>query len=103
HHVQIAGDCAGRRGGCRAPVRQGPGRRRRSRCRLVVRTFFLCTCFMDAEPNLLFGVLAVKTELLEPAQLADAYRAWAAQPDTPLGEFLLERGALAPEAKERVD
>jgi serine/threonine protein kinase/tetratricopeptide (TPR) repeat protein len=58
---------------------------------------------MDAERNLLFGVLAVKTELIEPAQLADAYRAWAAHPDTPLGDFLLERGVLAPGAKEHVE
>src|ERR671929_161903 len=46
---------------------------------------------MDADRNLLFGVLALQADLLTPAQFAEACSAWAARKGTPLADLRLER------------
>jgi serine/threonine-protein kinase len=49
---------------------------------------------VNADCNLLFGVLALQADLLTPVQFADACSAWAARKDVPLADLLVERGWL---------
>jgi serine/threonine-protein kinase len=56
---------------------------------------------MVTDRNLLFGVLALQADLLDPTRFAEACTAWSARKDTPLGDLLVERGWLTPE--ERAD
>jgi serine/threonine-protein kinase len=58
---------------------------------------------MDTDRNLLFGVLALQTDLLTAAQFAEACSAWAARKDTPLADLLVERGWLSPSDRADVD
>ncbi len=51
---------------------------------------------MDADRNLLFGVLALQADLLTPDRFAEACSAWAARKHTPLADLLVERGWLSP-------
>jgi serine/threonine-protein kinase len=52
---------------------------------------------MDTDRNLLFGVLALQADLLDPARFAEACTAWSARKDTPLAGLLVERGWLTAE------
>lgn len=56
---------------------------------------------MDTDRNLLFGVLALQADLIDPARFAEACSAWASRKETPLADLLLERGWLTP--GDRVD
>jgi hypothetical protein len=56
-----------------------------------------------ADRNLLFGVLALQADLLDPARFAEACTAWSARKDMPLAELLVERGWLTPEERADVD
>jgi serine/threonine-protein kinase len=58
---------------------------------------------VDADRNLLFGVLALQADLLTPAQFAEACSAWAGRKDTPLAELLVERGWLSPSDRSDVE
>ncbi len=58
---------------------------------------------MDTDRNLLFGVLALQADLIDPARFAAACTAWAARGDTPLAELLLERGWLTAQGRLRVE
>src|SRR5215468_6584633 len=58
---------------------------------------------MDADHNLLFGVLALQADLLTPVQFAEACSAWAGRKDTPLADLLVERGLLGPADRADVD
>src|SRR5262249_42121871 len=58
---------------------------------------------MDADRNLLFGVLALQADLLTPAQFAEACSAWAARKGTPLADLLVERGWLGPDDRADVE
>jgi WD40 repeat protein/tRNA A-37 threonylcarbamoyl transferase component Bud32 len=58
---------------------------------------------MDAEPNLLFGVLALQANLISSSQLADAWDAWAAQTEQPLAEILTRWGRIDPVGRAKVD
>src|SRR5262249_46081910 len=49
---------------------------------------------MDTDRNLLFGVLALQADLIDPARFAEACSAWAARKDTALADLLVERGWL---------
>jgi serine/threonine-protein kinase len=58
---------------------------------------------MDTDRNLLFGVLALQTDLLTAVQFAEACSAWAGRKDTPLADLLVERGWLSPSDRADVD
>jgi tRNA A-37 threonylcarbamoyl transferase component Bud32 len=58
---------------------------------------------MDTDRNLLFGVLALQADLIEPARFAEACTAWSARKDTPLAELLVERGWLSAEERCHVE
>jgi eukaryotic-like serine/threonine-protein kinase len=59
--------------------------------------------FMDTDRNLLFGVLALQMELIDPMQFADACAGWAAQKNRPLAELLVERGWITPTDRQDVE
>src|SRR5262249_37233474 len=47
-----------------------------------------------SERNLLFGLLALQTGLINQAQLVAAFHAWTQARDRPMAEILTEQGAL---------
>ena len=56
-----------------------------------------------SERNLLFAVLALQNELAKPDDVLAAMQAWVAAKHRPLGELLVERGALDPEHRRLLD
>src|SRR5436189_4969863 len=48
-----------------------------------------------ADRNLLFGILALQLDFISRDQLVEAMHAWVLAKQRPLGEILVERGALA--------
>jgi serine/threonine-protein kinase len=49
---------------------------------------------LDANRNLLFGILALQASFIDRDQLLDAFHRWTENKTLPLGRILLERGAL---------
>jgi serine/threonine-protein kinase len=58
---------------------------------------------VDADRNLLFGVLALQADLLTPGQFAEACSAWAGRKDSPLADLLVQHGLLTPADRADVD
>jgi serine/threonine-protein kinase len=58
---------------------------------------------MDRDRNLLFGVLALQADALDPARFAEACTAWSTRKDTPLAELLVERGWLSPSDRALIE
>jgi serine/threonine-protein kinase len=58
---------------------------------------------LAADRNLLFGVLALQADLLDPARFAEACSAWAARKDVALADLLQERGWLSGEERAHVE
>src|SRR4051794_19936135 len=52
---------------------------------------------MDADRNLLFGVLALQGDLIDAGQFAEACTAWSARKGRPLADLLVEQGWLSSE------
>ena len=52
---------------------------------------------VDADRNLLFGVLALQGDLIDANQFAEVCSAWALRKDQSLADHLLERGWLSAE------
>jgi hypothetical protein len=53
--------------------------------------------------NLLFGVLALQMDFITRDALVAAMNAWVLQKSAPLGEILLDQGALRPDAHALLD
>jgi serine/threonine-protein kinase len=51
-----------------------------------------------ADRNLLFGVLALQMDFISREALIGAMQAWVFKKDKPLGQILLDQGALAPDS-----
>jgi tetratricopeptide (TPR) repeat protein/tRNA A-37 threonylcarbamoyl transferase component Bud32 len=58
---------------------------------------------MDTDRNLLFGVLAMQADLLDPVRFAEVCSAWATHKGTPLADLLVERGWLTPADRADVE
>lgn len=58
---------------------------------------------MNTDRNLLFGVLALQTDLIESPQFTDACAAWAARKNTTLADILIERGWITAADKADVE
>jgi serine/threonine-protein kinase len=58
---------------------------------------------MNADRNLLFGVLALQTDLIDSSQFADACAAWAARKSAGLADILIERGWITAADKADVE
>jgi len=58
---------------------------------------------VNADKNLLFGVLTLQLEYVDASQFADVCAAWAARKDMSLAGILVERGWITPQAREEVE
>jgi hypothetical protein len=58
---------------------------------------------MDTDRNLLFGVLALQADLIDPRQFIEACLLWTSRKDVPLADLLVERGWMLPEDRAHVD
>jgi PAS domain S-box-containing protein len=58
---------------------------------------------MDTDRNLLFGVLALQADLIDPRQFIDACLLWTSRKDVPLADLLVERGWIEPDDRSHVD
>lgn len=57
----------------------------------------------DTDLNVLFGVLAVQAGLVDAGRFARAWAEWAAAPERPLADVLVERGLLTTEDRSLVN
>jgi serine/threonine protein kinase len=57
---------------------------------------------MNTDRNLLFGVLALQADLIDPDQLAKACALWAAGKGRPLADVLVDQGWLGPDDRADV-
>jgi eukaryotic-like serine/threonine-protein kinase len=53
--------------------------------------------------NLLFGILALQMDFISRDALIAAMHAWVLNKQKPLGQILLEQGALAPDVQTVLD
>lgn len=58
---------------------------------------------ISADRNLLFGILALQVDLITRDALITALHAWALEKVKPLGQILVEQGALAPDSRALLD
>jgi serine/threonine-protein kinase len=58
---------------------------------------------VDADRNLLFGVLALQGELIDAGQLAEACTAWSVRKDRSLADHLVERGWISAEDRHLIE
>jgi tRNA A-37 threonylcarbamoyl transferase component Bud32 len=58
---------------------------------------------MDADRNLLFGLLALQNGLVDQDQLVGAFRAWTRDKARPLADHLAARGDLDPDQRAAVE
>jgi PAS domain S-box-containing protein len=58
---------------------------------------------MDTDRNLLFGVLALQADLIDPQQFIDACLLWTSRKDAPLADLLVERGWIVPADRAHLD
>jgi PAS domain S-box-containing protein len=58
---------------------------------------------MDTDRNLLFGVLALQADLIDPQQFIDACLLWTSRKDAAMADLLVERGWIVPADKAHVD
>jgi hypothetical protein len=58
---------------------------------------------VDANRNLVFGLLALQTGLIDQDQLVNAFRAWSRDPARALADHLADRGELDPEQRAAVE
>ena len=56
-----------------------------------------------ADRNLLFGILALQMDFVERDALIAAMNAWVLRKDQPLGEILVQQGALAEDERRLLD
>ena len=53
--------------------------------------------------NLLFGLIAMQSDLIEMRQFVDACTLWGSRKETSLADILVEQGWLVPEDRQHVD
>jgi tetratricopeptide (TPR) repeat protein len=58
---------------------------------------------MDTDRNLLFGVLALQADLINPGQFVEACTLWTTQKKTSLADLLVERGWMGPLDREDLE
>ena len=59
--------------------------------------------FMDADRNLLFGVMAYHEDYLDLAQLGAICRSWAGDKSKPIPQMLVERGWLSEHDRNEIE
>jgi PAS domain S-box-containing protein len=58
---------------------------------------------MDTDRNLLFGVLALQADLIDPRQFIEACLLWTSRKDALMADLLVERGWIVPDDRAHVD
>ncbi|MFO0846781.1 MAG: serine/threonine-protein kinase, partial [Gemmataceae bacterium] len=58
---------------------------------------------MDADRNLLFGVLALQADLIDPQQFIEACLLWTSRKDVAMADLLVERGWIVQADREHVE
>jgi serine/threonine-protein kinase len=58
---------------------------------------------VDAERDLLFGILALQNGLIEQADFIAAFQCWTKERSRPMGQVLVDRGALNPTDRTMLD
>jgi PAS domain S-box-containing protein len=58
---------------------------------------------MDTDRNLLFGVLALQADLIDPAQFIEACLLWTTRKEEPLVDLLLGRGWIEPADRAHIE
>jgi PAS domain S-box-containing protein len=58
---------------------------------------------MNADQNLLFGVMALQADLIDPHQFVDACAVWASRKEGSLGALLVERGWILKDDQDHLD
>ena len=58
---------------------------------------------MTTDHNLLFGVLALQADLIDPSSFVEVCTLWANQKHKPLANLLVERGLLTPADRADVE
>jgi eukaryotic-like serine/threonine-protein kinase len=58
---------------------------------------------VEAERDLLFGILALQNGLIEQADLIAAFQCWTTERSRPMGQVLLDRGALSRDDRTMLD
>jgi PAS domain S-box-containing protein len=58
---------------------------------------------MDADRNLLFGVLALQADLIDRDQFLEACLLWAGRKETAMADLLLERGWIVPDDRAHLN
>jgi eukaryotic-like serine/threonine-protein kinase len=58
---------------------------------------------VDADPNLIFGILALQMDFISRDALIAALNAWVLEKSRPLGRVLMEQGALAGDEHDLLD
>ena len=52
---------------------------------------------IDSDRNLLFGILALQLDYIDKERLVAGMTAWVSAKTTPIGQILVNQGALSPE------
>src|SRR5260370_35072272 len=58
---------------------------------------------MDTDRNLLFGVLALQTDLIDTRPFIEACLLWTSRKGLPLADILVERGWIVPDDRAHLD
>src|SRR5262249_57873150 len=58
---------------------------------------------MDTDRNLLFGVLALQADLIDPQQFIEACLLWGSRKDVAMADLLVERGWIVPADRAHLD
>ena len=58
---------------------------------------------MDTDRNLLFGVIALQTDLIDSQQFIDACAIWTNRKNVSLANLLMERGWISEEDRSHVE
>jgi len=58
---------------------------------------------LDSERNLLFGIFALQNGLIDQADFIAAFQCWTKERSRPMGQILVDRGALNPDDRAMLD
>ncbi|MDG1894058.1 MAG: hypothetical protein P8J37_04035 [Fuerstiella sp.] len=57
----------------------------------------------ETDQNLMFGLIAMQSDLIDMSQFVDACTLWGSRKETSLSTILVEQGWLLPEDREHVE
>ena len=57
----------------------------------------------ETDRNLMFGLIAMQSDLIEMSQFVDACTLWGSRKESSIADILVEQGWLLPDDREHVD